>query len=207
VTFASVLECLQRLENPYPGLRHFDTQESHLFFGRDQQIAELVERLERNRFVAVVGVSGRGKSSLVRAGLLPALERGRFGDAGMRWRVIMTRPAGAPFESLAQSLASAGLDASLLRQSSHALIRVAQQLERDESLLLVIDQFEELFRYKERDPVTQRATRQQEAAAAEADEFIQLLLTASRHHPPIYIVLTMRSDYLVLLGHKNDILV
>jgi len=68
MSFAAVLERIGTVQNPYPGLRPFETEEAHLFFGRDQQIAELVARLQRSRFVAVVGVSGGGKSSLVRAG-------------------------------------------------------------------------------------------------------------------------------------------
>ena len=149
MSFASVVARLRTLENPYPGLRPFETQESHLFFGRDQQVAELVSRLERNRFVAVVGVSGSGKSSLVRAGLIPALERVHLSDAGRRWRMVVTRPAGAPFERLAEDLVNAGLDASALAESSHGLIEAARHLPADESLLVVVDQFEELFRYKE----------------------------------------------------------
>ena len=94
MSFAAVLERLQKVVNPYPGLRHFETEESHLFFGRDRQIAELASRLERNRFVAVVGVSGSGKSSLVRAGLIPALERSRVGEARARWRMVVTQPRG-----------------------------------------------------------------------------------------------------------------
>jgi hypothetical protein len=189
MSFAAVLERLKKLENPYPGLRHFETQESHLFFGRDQQIAELVARLERTRFVAVVGVSGSGKSSLVRAGLIPALERSRVGEAGARWRMVVTQPRGVPFASLTADLATQGLDASAIRQSSHGLIQIARQLPVDETLLVVVDQFEELFRYKDQELVT-------EAAAAEAAEFVQLLLAGSRYQPPVYIVLTMRSDYL-----------
>ena len=100
MSFAAVVERLQKLENPYPGLRPFDVTESHLFFGRDLQVAELVRRLERHRFVAVLGMSGSGKSSLVRAGLLPALERGGVWAAGRRWRRIVTQPAGAPYENL-----------------------------------------------------------------------------------------------------------
>src|SRR5258708_8001217 len=196
MSFAAVLERLQKLENPYPGLRHFETEESPLFFGRDQQIAELVARLERNRLVAVVGVSGGGKSSVARAGLIPALEGGRVGEAGARWRIVVTRPAGAPFESLTADLSKKGLDASGLRQSSHGLIQMARQLPQDESLLVVIDQFEELFRYKDEEPVTDEARRRREIAAAEAAEFVQLLLAAGRYQPPVYIVLTMRSDYL-----------
>jgi hypothetical protein len=79
MSFAAALESIRELQNPYPGLRPFETEECHLFFGRDQQIAELVKRLERSRLVAVVGLSGCGKSSLVRAGMIPALERTHFG--------------------------------------------------------------------------------------------------------------------------------
>jgi hypothetical protein len=196
MSFAAVVERLQTLRNPYPGLRHFDVSESHLFFGRDEQVGELVRRLARHRFVAVLGVSGSGKSSLVSAGLLPALERGGVWEAGVRWHQVITRPAGAPFEALRADLEKAGFDASGLRESSHGLIDVSRQLPADHSLLLVIDQFEELFRYKDLDPITPEARRVRDRQAADAAEFVQLLIATSRHYPPIYIVLTMRSDYL-----------
>src|SRR4051794_35221420 len=105
MSFAAVLERLQKVENPYPGLRPFEAEEAHLFFGRDQQVTELLRRLESHRFVAVVGVSGSGKSSLVRAGLIPALERGHLLETGWQWRVAVTSPSGAPFENLARALA------------------------------------------------------------------------------------------------------
>ncbi len=196
MSFATVVERLRKLENPYPGLRPFEPQESHLFFGRGQQVAELVGRLERNRFVAVLGVSGSGKSSLVRAGLIPALERGRVSEAGKRWRMVVTRPAGAPFDSLGADLGKAGLDPSPLRRSSHGLIEIARQLPQEEALLVVVDQFEELFRYKDLEPHTEEARLKHDASAADAAEFVQLLLAASRHQPPVFVVLTMRSDYL-----------
>jgi len=196
MSFTAVLQRLQKLENPYPGLRPFEREEQHLFFGRDQQIAELVVRLERNRFVAVIGVSGGGKSSLVRAGLIPALERGSVGAAGSRWRMVVTRPAGHPFDSLAADLLKSGLNPSPLRDSSHGLVQVARQLPPEETLLVVVDQFEELFRYKDRKLFTHEDSRTRETAASEASEFVQLLLSASREQPPVYIVLTMRSDYL-----------
>jgi WD40 repeat protein len=196
VSFAAVLQRLRTLENPYPGLRPFTTEESHLFFGRDQQIAELVARLERNRFVAVVGVSGGGKSSLVRAGLIPALGRAQLSEAGRRWRMVVTRPAGAPYERLAADLTKAGLDPAPLEESSHGLIEIARQLASDESLLVIVDQFEELFRYKELGLAGDGSRQEHDVLAADAAEFVQLLLAAARHHPPVYIVLTMRSDYL-----------
>ena len=195
--FAAVLQRLELPENPYPGLRPFETDEAHLFFGRDQQISELVSRLERNRFVAVVGVSGSGKSSLVRAGLIPALKLGRLADSPRQWRAVVTRPAGAPFAQLATRLSDAGLDPEPLRQSSYGLVRVAKQLKPNESLLVLVDQFEELFRYKERPALRDDQNRlDQRQAAAEAYDFVQLLLAASQQQQQIFLVITMRSDYL-----------
>jgi hypothetical protein len=194
MSFAAVLERLTKLENPYPGLRPFDTGEGHLFFGRDQQVLDLLDRLARNRFVAVLGLSGSGKSSLVRAGLIPALYRGRLLEPGLRWRAVISRPSGAPFGDLASAL---GCDAADLRVSSHGLIGHARStLGKDEGLLVVIDQFEELFRYKDVRVAPASEPASHAAQASEAAAFIELLLAAARGPLPVYIVITMRSDYL-----------
>jgi WD40 repeat protein len=195
-SFAAVISRLEQLDNPYPGLRPFETEESHLFFGRDQQVADVVARLERNRFLAVLGVSGSGKSSLVRAGLIPALQRGSIAEPGRRWRVVITHPAGAPFDSLAAALTKAGLDAASVRDSSHGLIDLRRQLTADERLLVIVDQFEELFRYKDSAPISVSARRELAVMADSAAKFVQLLLAAARQYAPIYVVITMRSDYL-----------
>ena len=71
--------------NPFPGLRPFDEGDYHLFFGREGQSDALIDLLARHRFVAVVGSSGSGKSSLVRAGLIPALHGGFMPGAAGRW--------------------------------------------------------------------------------------------------------------------------
>jgi hypothetical protein len=70
------------IKNPFPGLRPFETDEYRLFFGREGQADELISRLSRARFLAVVGTSGSGKSSLIRAGLMPALRGGMMKGAG-----------------------------------------------------------------------------------------------------------------------------
>src|SRR5215813_15477729 len=82
--------------NPFPGLRSFEFDESHLFFGRDGQSEQLITKLGRTHFVAVVGTSGSGKSSLVRAGLLPALFGGFMAGAHSAWRVTIMRPGNDP---------------------------------------------------------------------------------------------------------------
>ena len=107
--------------SPYPGLRPFGRDESTLFFGRDEQVDQLLDKLADTHFLAVLGTSGSGKSSLVRAGLLPALDSGHLAGAGARWQVAELRPGDRPFRRLAASLAQdtawgreAGLDADAL---------------------------------------------------------------------------------------------
>jgi hypothetical protein len=193
------------LFNPYPGLRPFKASESHLFFGCDDQISDLLKRLRRNRFVAVVGTSGSGKSSLVHAGLLPALFGGFMARTGGEWRVATFRPGGDPIGSITQALEStrigdtmqeepgirlAQIEATLRRTALGLVELIAQSdLQAGTNLLLVVDQFEELFRFK---LSSERADASDEAAA-----FVKLLLEATRQDElPIYVVITMRSDFL-----------
>ena len=81
--------------NPFPGLRPFEAEEDHLFFGRETRVDDLLRRLRFNRFLAVVGTSGCGKSSLIRCGLVPALHGGQMVKAGSSWRIAIMRPGGA----------------------------------------------------------------------------------------------------------------
>ena len=90
--------------NPFPGLRPFEADEQDLFFGRDGQSEEILRRLREQRFVAVVGTSGSGKSSLVRAGLLPYLHGGFLPHAGSHWCVALFRPGANPIKNLATAL-------------------------------------------------------------------------------------------------------
>ena len=192
--------------NPFPGLRPFDFDESHLFFGRDGQSEQLIAKLARTRFLAVVGTSGSGKSSLVRAGFLPALQGGFMTSAGSSWRVATLRPGNDPIGNLAEALngpevfgseiqenraIQTAIAESTLRRGSLGLVDTARQavMSENENLLVVVDQFEEIFRFAR---VTEGQQYGNEAAA-----FIKLLLEAtSQRDVPIYVVLTMRSDYL-----------
>ncbi|HUQ73054.1 MAG TPA: hypothetical protein VM165_26225, partial [Planctomycetaceae bacterium] len=187
--------------NPFPGLRPFRSDEHHLFFGREEQIAALLQLLRQNRFLAVVGTSGSGKSSLVRAGMIAELHGGTMTHAGSAWEVIVLRPGGSPIENLAKAMVEADLydaeDSSTLARlkatlsrSRFGLVEAMKQSEVFEpgtNLLVVVDQFEELFRFR------QQGVDSEEAAAA----FVNLLLTASEQGEcPIYVAITMRSDYL-----------
>src|SRR5437588_440578 len=102
-------EVLQFSSLPYPGLRPFREDESDIFFGREKQTDQLLTLLGQNRFLAVIGSSGCGKSSLVKAGLLPALKAGFLADAGSRWRICELRPGDRPLKRLARRLAAADL--------------------------------------------------------------------------------------------------
>ena len=186
--------------NPFPGLRPFQIEEKFLFFGREEQTAELLTRLRKTRFLAVVGVSGSGKSSLVRAGLLPELHGGTMATAGSSWEVAVMRPGGDPLTNLAEALIEADIhDADEEHVTSHVRTSLARSgmglvdaikqgdLPENTNLLLVVDQFEEIFRFRRMSGLSEE----------EAGHFITLLLEASEQVDlPIYVVLTMRSDFL-----------
>lgn len=191
--------------NPFPGLRPFMQEEADLFFGRDRQSDELVRRLASRRFLAVVGTSGSGKSSLVRAGLLPSLEGGFMAEAGAHWRMAILRPQDDPIGFLARAIVETGALAHLdlaqsaaegvvettLRRSGLGLVEAIRlaRLESHENLLILVDQFEELFRFAD--------LARQRGAGDEAPAFVKLLLEAARQtEVPVYVVITMRSDFL-----------
>jgi WD40 repeat protein len=188
------------LSNPFPGLRCFLSEEDYLFFGRHEQIEDLLRRLRTNRLVAVVGTSGSGKSSLVRAGLLPAVLGGGMAQAGSAWNIAVMRPGGSPLMHLARALCEAGLydadaeDAlfhlqATLSRSRNGLREAVRQSRAaaGSKMLLVVDQFEELFRFHRAS-----ATSQEEAIG-----FVNLLLHATQQPDEnVYVVLTMRSDFL-----------
>ena len=181
---------------PYPGLRPFEPEEAIKFYGREAATAELLRRLTENRFTAVVGSSGSGKSSLVRAGLLPALFRGRLIGATSQWRICILRPGEAPMRRLAESLAAQVFFShedtvlQVLGRSSLGLVRAVREgrFGPGENLLIVVDQFEELFRFVKE--------RKEQDGGAEARLFVASLLEAAElSSAPVYVVLTMRSDF------------
>jgi energy-coupling factor transporter ATP-binding protein EcfA2 len=142
---------------PYPGMKPFGLSDCDRFFGRDQEIENLLERLRLHPFITVIGPSGSGKSSLVFAGLIPALQKSRlFGSGG--WRIESMRPGEAPETTLRQIL--------------------TEQVQNDTRLLLIVDQFEELFTL----------------AKEEAVPFQESLLKLTKT-PHVFLVLTVRADF------------
>ena len=192
-----LIQCIE-FGRPYPGLRPFEAHECPLFHGREAHTEELLSRLGYSRFLAVVGTPGSGKSSLVRAGLLPALFRGFLVDTTSRWRVAVMRPGNAPLTNLAKALAQQEVFSKdyesvreTLGKSSLGLTHAVRQtqLAEGESVLVVVDQFEELFRF--------RRERRHDDGGAEGSLFVASLLEAAESYPSlVYVVVTMRTDYL-----------
>jgi WD40 repeat protein/serine/threonine protein kinase/energy-coupling factor transporter ATP-binding protein EcfA2 len=151
--------------NPYKGLRAFEPADSRDFFGREAFLKKLLDRLAPNtsrtpsqetdrngdRFLAIVGPSGSGKSSLVNAGLIPVLREGAI-EGAERWFIVEMAPGSRPLDELEVALLRVAADQAgnirdQLERDRNGLLRAADLiLPRDNSeLLLVIDQFEELF--------------------------------------------------------------
>ncbi len=193
-----------RLEIPFLGLHYFDEEHEPLFFGREEQLRDLLAKLADSRFVTVIGSSGTGKSSLARAGLVPALRAGFFIAAGHNWRILKIHPGSSPIQNLAQDMekvfSRTGVEVTL-RRGPLGLIEAARQcgLGEHENLLILVDQFEEIFRY-------QREAKDRQAAAEEASSFVKLLLEATaRVEPAIFALITMRSDYLGACAQFRDL--
>jgi len=187
-------------EPPYQGLQYFDEHDAGRFFGREGATSRVIGRLQRTRFLAVIGASGSGKSSLIRAGVIPALKSGaRLADGSLppsgsaHWAYRVFTPGGHPLDSLAAALSADGAPPDQLRGlrdelAAHpeSLALAAQGLlahEKSPHLLLVVDQMEEVFSQA-------RSPQEQEA-------FIDALVTASNPDDlqPLSILVCLRADF------------
>jgi WD40 repeat protein/DNA-binding winged helix-turn-helix (wHTH) protein len=193
--------------SPFRSLQVFEQEDSWLFFGRESETQELLDRMGRSPVLAIVGNSGSGKSSLVRAGLIPALREGRFTleDSNVTsWRVAVFRPSAAPFDYLADVLphqlaptlslkeqaefiadcrSKLPMGGDSLRNAISALANIGPDNTRHTRVLLVADHFEEIF--------TLTANPQTRSC------YIDALLAASRLDSaiPVHLVLVLRADF------------
>jgi len=191
--------------NPFPGLRPFSLDECHLFFGREGQVDEILLKLSQNRSVTVMGYSGSGKSSLMYCGLVPVLYGGFMTHTSPYWHVVTTRPGASPISNLTNSITEQlvksnqieekdktiyrSIIGSVLRSGSDGLIEVAKflQSKAGENVFISIDQFEELFRFRNSN---------NDEFSNEATAYVNLILTAvNQKRVPIYVAINMRSDF------------
>ncbi|MBN6051809.1 hypothetical protein JYK22_07665, partial [Nonomuraea sp. RK-328] len=173
---------------PYLGLMTFRTQDAPLFFGRDRMVRQLCERLTQARLLAVFGPSGVGKSSLLRAGLLAALSTGAI-EGGRKWAVVFLTPGARPLRELASRLADVAADAAdsvhdaLTADPGAVAALIAGALAGappTARLLIVVDQFEEVFTHC--------------ADAGERARFVAVLLAAAGQRRA-RVVLGVRADF------------
>ena len=198
------------LLSPYPGLRPFAETEQRLFFGRTYQVSEILQRLERTSFAVVTGGSGSGKSSIVNAGVIPALRKKQLATRGDFWLAATFSPKDRPFRNLASALAklieplegqsddrlAEDVEQTLLEANSLAgfferyeariILEEGQAPESRTSanLLIFCDQFEEIFREQNRDN-------------PEAAQLVDLIVEAYAHqsrYPRLFLMIGMRSE-------------
>jgi formylglycine-generating enzyme required for sulfatase activity/energy-coupling factor transporter ATP-binding protein EcfA2 len=173
---------------PYVGLNAFDEMTAQWYFGREKSFERLLGKIEQNPFVFVVGVSGSGKSSLVKAKLIPEMK-------SRNYRVVLMKPGTSPIQKLKFALTEEleGTDADV--------VEIEERIDRDgllaaiaylpmRPILLVIDQFEEIF------AICQSQT--------ERHKFIQMLVDIAKANTPDFaIAATMRVDFLAECSHAN----
>jgi len=179
------------LVNPYKGLRPFHESDYEDFFGRETLTEQLLGRLaesEAMSFLAVLGPSGSGKSSVVRAGLIPALREGALPDSE-NWFIVQMLPGEHPLEELETALLGIAVNPpdaplELLQADEHGLLRILNKClpENDTKLLLFIDQFEEVFYQVEEE--------------SERAHFLESLFqTTTDPHSPLILIITLRADF------------
>ncbi|MCP5075909.1 MAG: TIR domain-containing protein [Rhodobacteraceae bacterium] len=192
---------------PYRGLQPFREEDAGFFFGRDAFTQTLLKKLATERFLAVVGASGSGKSSVVRAGLTPLL---RAGADGQVWDILTLLPGAEPLQALVQAfdppspdlgriekIESINRGADSLRAGSVTLEQLTDSFLAEqpgtERLMLVIDQFEELYTLVADDKATDR------------EKFLDLILAATGDDSKLSIVLTMRGDFYARALTRRDL--
>jgi WD40 repeat protein len=203
---------VQFVDEPFLGLRAFEEKDTHLFFGRDEAADELIERLKRSRLLMVAGDSGAGKSSLVKAGLVPRYRGGVLSERrdqrseAIVWHVVETRPGSSnPFDFLANRVAVGARDIGRSQDDIRALRKMVREQDpqvvtdalldgapKNARILVVVDQFEELFTLSSK---TSRGP------------YIEMLLYLVKYNSPaeFRVVLTMRRDYYNLCHEYSDL--
>jgi tetratricopeptide (TPR) repeat protein len=197
-------------EAPYQGLQYFDERDARRFFGREQLTIRLIGRLQRSNFLAVIGASGSGKSSLVRAGVIPALKSGnRLSDGSLppdgsrQWIYRVFNPGGHPLDALAATLSKEAALPSQIKSLRDELAGDPKSLafaiqgllsqENSRHLLLVVDQFEEIFT--------------QARSLEERQEFINALVAIAnpQDNQPVSLLVILRADFYAQVAQHDQL--
>jgi WD40 repeat protein/serine/threonine protein kinase/DNA-binding SARP family transcriptional activator len=177
------------IPNPYKGLRPYQEADALDFFGRETLTNQLINKLAESRFLAVVGPSGSGKSSIVKAGLIPALRQGAL-PGSENWFIAEMTPGTHPLEEMELALWPIAVDppSSLvepMEKDSRGMLRTIRRIlpgGEDSQIILVIDQFEDLFTMVEDE--------------GRRNHFLNSLWTAlNAHRSPLRVILTLRADF------------
>ncbi len=189
---------------PFPGLRPFQYSETHLYYGQDQITQRVLNQLLDHRFVAVLGGAGVGKTSFINCGLKPFFYTGIIGSTNINWHVIHSRPSNNSIRNLAEAInrsefsdnstednnIQTQINYNVLKRGKSGLIELLKQNkpENNDRYLIVIDQFEDIFRFKN--------IKNESGLADDAFEYVNILIHAIKQKElPIYLMIVVRSDF------------
>jgi len=182
--------------NPFPGIRNFEPDEHELFFGRETEIKDILKILNTKNFVAVIGSSGSGKSSLIKAGAIPKLQ---LSESGKQWKKFDFRPGDHPIDSLSTAMCSElehygytfkDIRNQILKEDKSVvdILQLHPQF-GDYKWLIYIDQFEEIFRYETKNEYLPHFE--------ETRRFVESILkSVEKLNNSVYIVISIRYDFL-----------
>jgi dipeptidyl aminopeptidase/acylaminoacyl peptidase len=189
---------------PFPGLRPFKYTETHLYFGQDPITQRVLSQLIDHKFVAILGGAGVGKTSFINCGLKPYFYSGIVGSTNTDWHIIHTRPSNNPIRNLAEAInkdeivenqtednsIQAQINYNVLKRGKSGLIELLKQLkpEKKDKYLIIIDQFEDIFRFKN--------LRNESGLSEDAFEYVNILMhTIQQKEIPVYLTIVVRSDF------------
>ena len=192
--------------NPFVGLRSYQTADAAVFHGRDRQVDELLAFIQTTKFIAILGSAGCGKTSLIQAGLFPALNRGHNGVAGTEWVVCRTRPGCAPIKNLAYTLGGNGILDPSVKSTPETSLRIETMIRESntgivdayarspiagkKNLLVFVDQLEDIFQY-------QKYYSSGMAETNEQHQYLNNLLRAALSPDlAIYVIVSLRSEFI-----------
>jgi energy-coupling factor transporter ATP-binding protein EcfA2 len=200
--------------NPFVGLKPYTKETSNFYFGREQEVENLLGVLQKNKLVTLSGASGTGKTSLINAGLIPRLKKGFVGQAGKDWSITSFRPGIEPLLNLSHALtASTVLKVDLKSNttdrkyyseiiSNFGSLGIVEVYKRSEifgkkNLLIIIDQLEDLYKYNKYFNHT----------STEEDNTLMDLIyrTVTINNTAIYFLICIETSYLTKLTSYNKL--